>query len=187
MARTTFQPTRVVKAALVLACALTMLACAQVALAKGGLRDSATTTPNAPTGYAATLEQCVTSTVQGERSATFTAHMVAPDTTQRMAIKIQLQQRLRGESEYHTITAPGLGVWHSSEPGVRIDNYVQQVTNLTAPASYRALVEFHWLSNKGRLLKRAELHTSHCLQPTLAGQVTQTPPTASTPTPTPAG
>ncbi len=186
MARTTFQPTRAVKAALVLACALMMLACTQVALAKGGLRDSAITTPTAPTGYAATLEQCVTSTVQSERSATFTAHMVALDTTQRMAIKIQLQQRLSGESEYHTIAAPGLGVWHSSEPGVRIDNYVQQVTNLTAPASYRALVEFRWFSGKGHLLKRAELHTSHCLQPMLAGQVTQTPPPAPTPTQTPA-
>ena len=153
MARTTFQPTHVVKAALVLACALTMLACAQVALAKGSLRDSATTTPSAPSGYSAMLEQCVTSTVQSERSATFTAHMVAPDTTQRMAIKIQLQQRLYGEAEYHTIAAPGLGVWHSSEPGVRIDNYVQQVTNLTAPASYRALVSFRWLNSKGHLLK----------------------------------
>jgi hypothetical protein len=185
MARTTFQPTRVVKAALVLVCALTMLACTQVALAKGSLRDSTTTTPSAPTGYSAMLEQCVTSTVQSERSATFTAHMVAPDTTQRMAIKIQLQQRLYGESEYHTIAAPGLGVWRNSEPGVRIDNYVQQVTNLTAPASYRALVYFRWLNSKGHLLKRTELHTSHCLQPTLAGQVTQTPPITSTPTQTP--
>jgi hypothetical protein len=185
MARTTFQTTRPVKAAFVLACALMTLACTQIALAKGSPRDSATTTPSAPIGYAATLEQCVTSTVQSERSATFTAHMVAPDTTQRMAIKIQLQQRLHGESEYHTIAAPGLGVWHSSEPGVRIDNYVQQVTNLTAPASYRALVDFRWLNNKGHLLKRTELHTSHCLQPTLAGQVTQTPQATPVPTQTP--
>lgn len=185
MARTTFQPTRAVKTALLLACALGTLACTQIALAKGQLRDGTTTTPNTPSGYSATLEQCVTSTVQSERSATFIAHMVAPDTTQRMAIKIQLQQRLYGESQYRTIAAPGLGIWHSSEPGVRIDNYVQQVTNLTAPASYRALVEFRWLNSKGHLLRRTELHTSHCSQPTLAGQVTQTSPTTSTPTQTP--
>jgi hypothetical protein len=92
-----------------------------------------------------------------------------------MQIKIQLQQRMRGETEYHTLAAPSLGEWHSSEPGVRIDNYVQQVTNLTAPAAYRALVQFRWLTDKGRVLKRAELHTSHCLQPTLVGQVTQAP------------
>lgn len=185
MARTTFQSTRGLTAALVLACVLMALACAPGAFAKGSVRDSTTTATSVPSGYSAALEQCVTSTVQSERSATFTAHMVAPDTTQRMAIKIQLQQRLYGEAEYHTIAAPGLGVWHSSEPGVRIDNYVQQVTNLTAPASYRALVSFRWLNSKGHLLKRTELHTSHCLQPTLAGQVTQTPPTTPAPTQTP--
>jgi hypothetical protein len=182
MART-FQPTRAVKTALVLACALVTLGCAQVAFARGGLRDTAAPVPTP--GYSATVEQCITSTVQSERSATFTAHMVAVDTTQRMQIKVQLQQRMHGESEYHTIVAPGLGMWHGSEPGVRIDNYVQQVTNLAAPASYRALVQFRWLSDKGHILKRAELHTAHCLQPTLAGQVTQTPPPVSTPTQTP--
>ncbi len=77
-------------------------------------------------------------------------------------------------------------MWHTSEPGVRIDKYVKQVTNLDAPASYRVLVQLPLArANKGHVLKRDELHTSHCLQPTLAGQVTQTPPTTSTPTQTP--
>lgn len=176
MARTTFQLIRAAKTALVLGCALGALASAQAAFARTGVRDSTTTAPSDTTGYSATLEQCVTSTVQAERSATFTAQMVASGSTQRMEIKIELQQRLRGEAEYHTIAAPNLGIWRGSEPGVKIDKYVQQVTDLTAPAAYRALVEFRWLGEKGRVLKRAELHTSHCLQPTLAGQVTQTPP-----------
>ncbi len=178
-----------------LACALVALACAQTALARSDLHygavgstamgnaaaTSTTTTPTDTSGYSATVEQCVTSTVQSERSATFTAHMVAIPSTQRMQIKIQLQQRMHGETEYHTLTAPSLGVWHASEPGVRIDNYVQQVTNLAAPAAYRALVQFRWLSDKGHVLKRAELHTTHCLQPTLSGQVTQTPAPTQTP------
>jgi hypothetical protein len=167
MARTTFKPTRTVNTALVLACALVALGCAQGALARGGVRDTASTAPTDTTGYSATLEQCATSTVQSERSATFTAHMVAIGATQRMEIRIELQQRLRGETEYHTIAAPDLGVWHGSEPGVRIDNYVQQVTNLSAPAAYRALVQFRWLSDRVHVLKRAELHTSRCLQPML--------------------
>jgi hypothetical protein len=177
MARTTFKSTLAVNTALVLACALAVFACSQAAFARAGLRDSATITPIDTSGYSATLEQCVTSSVQAERSATFTAQMVASGSTQRMEIKIELQQRLRGEVEYHTIVAPDLGVWRGSEPGVKIDKYVQQVTDLTAPAAYRALVEYRWLGDRGRVLKRAELHTSHCLQPTLAGQVTQTPPT----------
>lgn len=184
MARTAFQLNRTVNTALVLACALVALGCTQVAFARGGPRDSTTTTPSDTAGYSAALEQCVTSTVQSERSATFAAQMVATGATQRMEIKIELQQRMRGEAEYHTIVAPNLGIWRGSEPGVKIDKYVQQVTDLAAPASYRALVQFRWLSDKGRVLKRAELHTSHCLQPTLAGQVTQTSASASTPTPT---
>jgi hypothetical protein len=181
MARTTFQPTRAVKTALVLACALVALGCAQAAFARGDSRDTLTTVPTDTSDYSAMVEQCVTSTVQSERSVTFTAHMVATGATQRMEIKIELQQRMRGEIEYHTVAAPDLGVWRGSEPGVKIDNYVQQVTDLTAPAAYRALVQFRWLGYKGHVLKRAELHTSHCLQPTLAGQVTQTP--MSTPAP----
>jgi hypothetical protein len=184
MARTTFPPTRAVKTALVLTCALAALGCTQSAFARRDVRDTVTSTPTDTSGYSATLEQCVTSTVQSERSATFTAHMVATDATQRMEVKIELQQRLRGETEYHTVAAPDLGIWRGSEPGVKIDNYVQQVTDLAAPASYRALVQFRWLSDKGRLLKRAELHTTHCLQPTLAGQVTQTSPPTTTPAPT---
>jgi hypothetical protein len=179
----TFQPTRAVKTALVLACALVALGCAQAAFARGGLRHTVTTVPTDTSGYSATVEQCVTSTVQAERSATFTAQMVATGSTQRMEIKIELQQRTRGEAEYHSVAAPNLGIWRGSEPGVKIDKYVQQVTDLTAPAAYRALVQFRWLNDKGHVLKRAELHTSRCMQPTLAGQVTQTP--ASTPAPTP--
>ena len=183
MARTTFKPTRVAKATLGLACALVALGCAQGALARAVTRDTVPSPPIAATGYSATVEQCVASSVQSERSATFTAHMVAVDTTQRMEIKIQLQQRMRGETEYHTITAPDLGVWHGSEPGVRIDNYVQQVTNLTAPAAYRALVQFRWLGDKGHVLRRAELHSPRCLQPALPAQVTQTPTPTATQTP----
>jgi hypothetical protein len=121
------------------------------------------------------LEQCVTSTVQLERSATFTAQMVATAATQKMAVRFELQQRLRGEMDFHTLVAPGLGVWQRSEPGVKIYKYVKQVTNLAAPAAYRAVVRFRWLGDKSRVLKRAELHTQRCLQPALSAQVRQAP------------
>jgi hypothetical protein len=151
-----------------------MLAGPQLALARGGERYGTATTPNT-SGYSTTLEQCATSTVQSERSATFTAQMVATGSTQRMEIKIELQQRMRGEGEYHTVAAPNLGIWRGSEAGVKIDKYVQQVTDLTGPAAYRALVQFRWLNDKGHVIRRAELHTSHCLQPAPAPQVPRTP------------
>jgi len=90
-------------------------------------------------------------------------------------MRIELEQRLRGETIFHTVIAPGLGVWRDSEAGVKIYKYVKQVTNLTAPAAYRAVVRFRWLGDRGHVLKHAELRTPRCLQPTLSAQVTQTP------------
>jgi hypothetical protein len=182
MTRTAFKPTRLIKAAaLVLACALLLLAFGQAALAHVGLRKALTIA--LPEGVpSVTLEQCAMSTVQAERSATFTAQMTATSATQRMGMRIELQQRTRGESEFHTVMAPGFGVWHPSEQGVKIYKYVKQVTNLSAPAAYRAVVRFRWLGDKGRVLKRAELHTSRCIQPTLSHQVIQAPPASPAPT-----
>ncbi len=160
------------KTALLMGCVLTVLACAASALAAGGVRRTAT--PTVP-GYSVTLEQCVTSTAQVERSATFTAQMVATPATQKMALRFELQERMRGEADFHTVIAPGLGVWQRAEPGVKIYKYVKQVTNLAAPAAYRAVVRFRWSGEKGRVLKRAELHTQKCVQPTLSAQVRQAP------------
>jgi hypothetical protein len=176
-----FNQTRAVKTALILVCALVMLVCAQVPFAQGGVRRILTTTPTDGAPYSVTLEQCATSTVQVERSATFTAQMTATSATQHMGMRIELQQRLHGEA-FHTVIAPGFGIWRSPEAGVKIYKYVKQVTNLTAPAAYRAVVHFRWLGDRGRVLKRAELHTPRCFQPTLSGQVTQTPPPAPAPT-----
>lgn len=175
MARMAFNPTRAVRTALIFACVFAVLVCAHAAFAQVGVRRTLTTIPTDGTPYSVTLEQCATSTVQAERSATFTAQMTAAGTTQRMGMRIELQQRLRGETAFHTVLAPGFGVWHSSEPGVKIYKYVKQVTNLTAPAVYRAVVHFRWQGDRGHVLKRAELHTSRCQQPMLSGQVTQTP------------
>jgi hypothetical protein len=172
---------RVARAALILGCALVLLACAQIALASEGVRGALTATPGDGTASVG-IEQCETSTVQLERSVTFTAQMTATSATQKMGMRIELQQRLHGESEFHTLAAPGFGVWRASEPGVKIYKYVKQVTNLQAPAAYRAIVHFRWIGERGHVLKRDELHTPRCIQPTLPGQVTQTPPVAPVPT-----
>jgi hypothetical protein len=169
-----FKYARTARVALASLGVLALLVWAQAAFADGGLHTSATA-PAAGTASVG-IEQCVTSTVQAERSATFTAQMAATATTQKMAMRIELQQRPRGESEFHTLPAPGFGVWRTSEPGVEIYKYVKQITNLEAPAAYRVLVRFRWLDERGHVLKRDELHTSRCIQPTLPGQVMQTAP-----------
>ena len=67
--------------------------------------------------------------------------------------------------QFHTVTAPGLGVWRGSAAGVKTYTYIQQVTNLSAPASYRGAVRFRWLNAKGRVIKQQELRTPRCEQP----------------------
>ncbi len=130
-------------------------------------------------GAAATVEQCVTTGEQTDRSATFSAEMTAVTGTARMAMRIEVQERMPGEGLFHTVSAPGLGVWRGSAPGVKIYQYVKQVTNLSFPADYRALVRFHWLNGKGYVIRRAERHTLQCSQPAFvpaAPPVTPTPP-----------
>jgi hypothetical protein len=150
----------------------------------------------APIGKAdasATLEQCATATIpQTERSATFAAEMTAIPGSARMQLRIDLQERAPGEALYRTVTAPGLGVWHSSAAGVKVFGHIEQVTDLSAPAVYRGAVRFRWLSAKGRPIKIAELRTAHCEQPaspapgeTTTTSTTTTATTTTTPTSAP--
>ena len=117
--------------------------------------------------YSATLEQCTASATALGRSVTFTSEMVATPGTQRMGMRIELLQHIHGQPGYRPVVSPGLGIWRGSDPGVKIYRYVKQITNLAAPAVYRAVVHFHWLGEKGRLIRRAELRTARCVQPLL--------------------
>jgi hypothetical protein len=116
-------------------------------------------------GPAATLEQCVTSLTQADRSATFVGEMTAIAGTARMSMRIELQERLPAQTGFHTVAAPGLGVWRAAAPGVKVYRYIKQVTNLSAPAVYRAAVRFRWLNAKGKLIRAVERRTSTCTQP----------------------
>jgi hypothetical protein len=170
MGRMVLNTPRVARAALVMLL-LALVACGPEAVA----RESTPTPPPVPGGYSVAVEQCVNFSVQAERSATFVAQMMATAPTQKMAMKINLEERLRGEAEYHVVPAPGFGLWRASEAGVRIYKYVKQVTNLTAPAVYRVHVRFRWVADKGKVIKRADLHSSRCFQPTLTAPVSPAP------------
>jgi hypothetical protein len=139
------------------------------ALAADGTIVAATAPSQTPgTGPAlatASLQQCLTAVAQGERSATFAAEMNAVPGSVRMLIRVDVQEESPGETAFRTITAPGLGVWRGSDPGVKTYRYLKQITNLSAPASYRAEVRFRWMGPRGHLIKVAERHTAHCQQP----------------------
>lgn len=121
---------------------------------------------------AATLEQCLTAAVQSERSATFGGEMTALAGSARMEMRIEVLERLPGEPLFHSVIAPGLGVWRTAAPGVKVYKYLKQVTNLSAPATYRGAVSFRWLNAKDRLIKELELRTPKCEQPAPAPSTT---------------
>ena len=91
--------------------------------------------------------------------------MTAVAETARMQIRVEVQERIPGEPQYRTVSDPALGVWHGSAPGVKLYTHIQQVTNLSAPAFYRAVVHFRWLNAKGRAIKAEQLSTPRCEQP----------------------
>lgn len=134
--------------------------------AEARTRARASSQPTTPAagGGVAVLEECVSTGAQAERAATFAGEMSALPGTVRMAIRIDVEERAPGDAEFHTVVAPGLGVWRPSDPKVKVYKYLKQVTNLSMPASYRGLVRFRWIGPKGHVLKRAERLTAKCLQ-----------------------
>jgi hypothetical protein len=136
----------------------------QLALLAAGVLAQAPAPAPAPAVTAA-VETCKPSVDQAERSATFVAQMTAVAGTQRMGMRIEVQERTPTDVAFHTIIAPGLGVWRSSEPGVKVYRYVKELTNLTAPAAFRVQVHYRWLDEKGRVIKRAQRRSPVCLQP----------------------
>jgi hypothetical protein len=114
---------------------------------------------------AATLEQCVTSGEQAERAATFQGEMTTIPGSAKMEMRVDVLERTPDEFAFHYVTFPGLGVWRTAAPGVKIYKYLKQVTNLSAPAAYRALIRYRWLNAKGKLMKALELRTPRCVEP----------------------
>jgi hypothetical protein len=143
---------------LALACLLALPAAARASTTVHG---GAVTKPSA----SATLEGCVPSAVQSERSATFVGEMSAIPGSTRMLMRIEVLERSPGDPTFHAVSYPGLGLWLHAAPGVHTYKNFNKVTDLSAPALYRAAIHFRWLSAKGRLLKTLELRTGRCDQP----------------------
>jgi hypothetical protein len=133
------------------------------------------------TGASANLEECVTAIAQAERSATFSGEMAAIAGSARMEMRIRVLERASGETVFHAISAPGLGVWRTAAPGVKVYKDLRQVTNLSAPAFYRGAISFRWLNARGRLIKTMELRTPRCEQPEAPAASSPSPPAAPQP------
>ncbi len=146
--------------------ALTTLAL-MAALSGAGTGTTGTGTGTASPAPALTagVEQCVTAPTQADRSVTFTGQMETVAGAHRMAIEIVVQEHTLEEEGFHTLTTAGLGSWQRSEAGVKIYKVRQAVTDLPAPAVFRAIVRYRWLNEKGEVIRHDERRTPICKQP----------------------
>jgi hypothetical protein len=125
--------------------------------------DGLTTPPK----LGATLETCTTSPLPVQRIASFVGSMPARAHATRMRMRFDLERKRPGDLRWRRLQAAGFGVWERSDPGVAGFVFTKRVTSLPAPASYRALVRFAWISADGSTGKSARARTATCRQPDL--------------------
>ncbi len=118
-----------------------------------------------PGRTAVSLDSCHPDPVAANRYAMFSAEMDTVGSTQRMSIRFDLLRRAPHSRGFHRVRAPGLGQWQTSDPGVAIFRLRREVTNLSAPATYRAVVRFRWSAASGRVIRRAHAVSADCRQP----------------------
>jgi hypothetical protein len=147
------------------------------ALPGAGAGTTGTGTGSAP-ALSAGVEQCVTAAMQAGRSVTFTGQMETVAGAHRMAIEIEVQEHSSEEEGFHTLSTAGLGAWQRSEVGVKIYKVRQAVTDLPAPAVFRAIVHYRWLNEKGQVIRHDEQRTPICKQPRERAR-SATPPAAT--------
>jgi hypothetical protein len=113
----------------------------------------------------AAIDTCHPALSAAGRYFVVSGQMAAIPRSAAMAIRFDLQQRTHGSGPFRRVNAPGLGVWHRSAAGVQLFRHSQDVTNLSAPASFRAVIAFRWYGASGKVVKRARRRTVVCQMP----------------------
>ena len=99
-----------------------------------------------------------------ERTAAFEARMELVAGAERMRLRYTLEARKPGRP-WHRIVAPEMGGWRSAAAGTGRFISERNVTQLTGPSNYRALVRFRWLDEDGKTVARARARSRGCWQP----------------------
>jgi hypothetical protein len=113
------------------------------------------------------VADCVQALEGEDRRGTFEARARAARDSDRIEIRFTLQVNEPAARGWRRVMAPGLDEWLTSDPGVRRYTYAKTVQNLSAPASYRAVVRFRWLDGDGAAVKSARVTSATCRQPDL--------------------
>ena len=113
----------------------------------------------------AVLDACERGVDELDRAAVFEGRMRTVAGASRMQMRFTLQARTPDVARWSAVAAPGFGTWVSSSPGTSRYVYTKRVENLLAPASYRVLLRFRWVSAAGRVIGRGRDHSPVCKQP----------------------
>jgi CARDB len=122
--------------------------------------------------------------VSTDRNATFLGRMDAVPGASKMAIRVQLFEKLGRDEAWSKLDVPALRQWHTSQAGVQRFAWKQTVDNLRAGGAYRARVVYRWLSPAGAVIVANQRATPTCKGPLpniVVGDLTVKPgPTADT-------
>lgn len=128
--------------------------------------DGRAAPPKADHGRAELIE-CTHGKQPADRRATFRGEMtqladsVVPS---RMQMRFGLSERV-GRGVWVGLNAPGIGVWREARQGIKRFAFRQRVIALQKGTSYRATVEFRWLSDDGQVVRRESERSPVCRQP----------------------
>lgn len=115
-----------------------------------------------------------------EAAAVFQGRMTPVSGSERMWMRFTLLART-GADGFRPVSAPGLGRWRKSKPGVGSFGYRQGVKGLPATALHRMRVDFRWYAPDGGLLLQLQRNSAFCPSlstlPNLRARVFATNPT----------
>jgi hypothetical protein len=141
-------------------------------------------TPPKPGSTSAVVQTCHVGLLAADRYAEFSAQIAAVHSTATMAVRFDLYgaapMGAPGAATlgpFKHLSAPSLGTWNRSAPGVTIFDYNQTVAALPYGA-FRAVVHYRWYGRSGLVIRRAKRVTSVCAEPDqrpnlVAGTVTR--------------
>jgi hypothetical protein len=113
------------------------------------------------------------------RSASFYTRMTNIEKGRRMRLRFTLL--VKRARRFQAVSAPGLGRWHWSRPGVGAFGYRQTVRGLKRGTSYRMRVSYRWHDAHGEAIATARRRSAACRQfarlPNLTASLTDARPT----------
>jgi hypothetical protein len=95
--------------------------------------------------------------------ASFRGRMTQVSGSERMGMRFVLLER-SGSAGFEPVTAPGLGRWRRSRPGVRAFAYRQGVRGLAENTVYRMRVDFRWWASTGEVVRGGRRRSRPCRQ-----------------------